>query len=1027
MYDPQSLSPKERKTMATRLGLDGTPLEPIINITTNPLVLVGLGMSLMFPIPNARQLTSFMGKVGKLPKRWEWSKFISPVSENYRRTPVPKLLQAMFLRRNTFSNKLNKEWTVAIRKYQKATGKSFPTEQEERVVAALMDRLDDPENPTWRRMRTWLEEHAAGHEMGDIASRLKDPLPQLRNPKYKHLRQLAEDSRKVFKTAWDEVLKDPDNQKRIRTILAEKWGIRATNAEELREILDYWPHARSMAPETEWLERTEFWAKHTKSSVRRKMGAGQAARQATKQAADRTSKMLPSPKDLAALGASDDLLHAVNVVDKRYVYSFADSGVDAAATALTKTGLNPGTPLYYSLEYGRGVQKYIDDIAKVNAFSIPPIKVVGGKRMDSLGKRLQAEIRRMAGSGEPHEQVMANILDDTIVPQVLGNMSDSQAQWTLKWASQKSKAMDILNAERVKKVLPTGMHKAMTRWLRDDPGSSLPGFGAGISKHFYTATLGFPNPIPSLLNLLQPIATTLPLGTKYMVKGYKEGFQQFGKYIELRAKGLPFEDAIEQAMPRFFKANLELDPRAAEFIRESMEAMAQKAIVGKKLGWVGSMQNKLLSMFSHSEMFNRLVAYEAAYAKGLTEIPGKKWYSVLEDVTKTVPKKGPGMLDAVSEFATEMTYMTQYGGGPLQRPMGTLNWWSPLAQFSTFPSRTASLLIGPMMRHPGYGGRAALAAGLAYGTGRELWDTDVSRGLLFGGLPEPTGFGPFPTLPVVPPFLQVSGALAMSLATGESEHIRRSLPLLVPGGVGLARGIGFTGLPGAEPVAKTIEKKYADYSARTPDGRVPVYTPNGMLVSYDRPLDLMTRAFGVGDVSGQKEVETSRWLLRQREVVREMKREALEALYHNDPQEFLKLQERFVKRYPGMGNIPIRKSDIRSLHLRKDVTRLEKTLETLPPEMRDEMTALMATTFGAGWHEMLGLQQQIRGDQTISTREPYRRRPISGTRERVSKGLHGVKLRDKLGLRGADKLGREPEGTYFGTSGWFPDASPYGP
>ncbi|KKM25002.1 hypothetical protein LCGC14_1599440, partial [marine sediment metagenome] len=237
---------------------------------------------------------------------------------------------------------------------------------------------------------------------------------------------------------------------------------------------------------------------------------------------------------------------------------------------------------------------------------------------------------------------------------------------------------------------------------------------------------------------------------------------------------------------------------------------------------------------------------------------------------------------------------------------------------------------------------------------------------------------------------------------------------------GLARALPM--VPGiGQAVGETVRKSYARWDRRLPDGRVPVYTGQGQLKGYFSDTQLLGQAFGLGNVSGAQESGLSKYLLGQRDTVREMKREYMEALSQNDPAHAMRLKQQYEHMYPGMGGLPVKKSDIRALHMRQDVTRLERILETMPSELRGEFQAVIATTFGLNYPGILGMQQPgLEAGSTIRLRSPYRHRRRGGTTGRVSQGLHGVHLREKLKREGIDiSDDANRRGIYYGRGPYY--------
>lgn len=980
IWDPDSLSPTERRSLAQRVGLDGTPLETLTNVIANPIVLAGIAMSFRWPIPTAEKLVSFSSSLNTLQKKFPWTKWFSPVSENFRGTKIPDLLEGVVRVANTQRNKYHTMWGEALSRFEKTAGRAF-SKDDELVVAAAMDasELFDPKSQMWTVARKRLVTTPG------LAASLES-LPQA--PKLSPAQaQLVADTHRLMDQVWNDHLADPHNQEILRDILGKKQGFKdSLHAKELRRVFGFFPHMRLLSPEQRWESSVEFLKDHFGSDLRTKLGRNREVSISSISAADRLGSMLPDPEALKKLGFNGDQIKAVQ-----------------AATA----GAERNSPIHYNLKYGDAIDHYLDNITKAVAWSIPEVPVVGGKRLQGYGVRLREEMARLVESKDPYAIDAVRTVHDVIAPQVMGGMSVNQSNQALKFAAAKSTAIDFVNKPFMKKALGS-LHPKLTSWLQNDPNATWPGIGHTISKTIYLSTLGAPNFVPPALNLLQPITNMLGLGYGYLGAAYKETGQQLLKYAQYRlpeslgGAGLSMEAAIQKAMPAFAAAHLELDPTAREAIGSALDAATNSVFKTRFKTFSGKAEAALLGAFSHSELSNRLVAFNAAYTKGLHELPGKEWYFAAEDVLESLPKdqKHPAVQRAASEFAAKLTRTTQFGSGPLEKPQGTLEWWQPLSQFTTFPARQASLVLGPMLRNPGYLGRSLAAAGTAYEVGKTLLGTDVSRGLIFGGLPQVTSGLPFSPLPV-PPFLQAVGAAGLSIAEGDTTQVRRALPLAIPGGVGLARLAG--SLPGGGPVARTVGKPYADYSKRTPDGRVPVFNAKGVLTGYYSETQLLAKAIGLGDVQGAQEQELTKYFLAQRDAVREMKAQYLQALSEGDPDDALKIQQDYERRYPGQGGIPVKKSDIDALHMRQDVTRLERVLQTLPPELRPQFQATISTALGANADAFLGLQTGgLQSGRTAVMRDPYRHRQRGDTAQAVSQGLHGVKLRDKLRREGAN-------------------------
>jgi hypothetical protein len=1027
VYDPASLTPEERKTLAERWGVAGTPLEGAIDITTNPLVLAGLMFSFAFPAIPAAAWSTMRTAVSSFKTKFPWTRFVSPVSEVYRDTDVPDLLQKIHRRRMDVGSEIANEWEDILTEYTKSTGRKTISRSDQTVVAAMMDGLDNPNHQVWYNARRKLHDMKASapEEISRHLRALEDPLAAVRSKLANAdpaLKRVADRTSQLLQKTWDKWLEDPKNRERILEALGRKHGYNGrASLEDAKRLNRYFPHIKWATPEERILDieaslKSMYSGAPRSEYVERATRHGMELAQSTERLAPRAGAMMPHPEDLKLLGVSDDVIEAVTYQNKRAMAELRASATTASEAAekakqakmYSVTAMSDdGVPLYYTLRSQKAIHDYTSDLSRAVAFNLPDD--ITDSAAPSMGQLLRNAVETQVA---PVDAWSAKVLEETVIPQVAGAMSVTQANRSLWWASVKNSALKWLDQPTVKKVVetasPKGFHQQLKNWLLWDPHSNVESLSGDAAGWLYTSTLGLPNPVPAALNLLQPISTALPLGPQYMIRGYAQATKEMLNYAKLRLQGIPSHKALKQAMPTFAKTHLELDPISSEVIRDNLDNVIDRAFGsgGRVKQLSRTMQSRLLSLFSGSELFNRLSVFNAMYQKGLRELPGQSVRDATKGILKKLPlsSKSKAVRQAAEKFAMDMTYMTQFGGGPLQRPMGTLNWPSLMSQFTTFPLRMAGLVAGPMMRNPRYLGGAMTTAGMAYEVG-QMVNADLSRGLLFGGLPEPSGFGPFPTLPVVPPALQLAGGGVMSLATGESEHFRRSLPLLVPGGVGLARALPNAPVVG-EFAGQLVEKDYAQWGNRTPEGLIPVHKATGQLKGYYTPGQLAGKALGLGDMQGQRESQLTQYLLSQRDQIREFRRRYLEAVAQNDPRHALRIRQEYDRRYPGMGGLPVDSSDIKTLHMRENVTRIERILETMPPELRDQYQAVIASVMGAQFDQFLGLYPGgLDAGSTIHLREPYRRNPKRSVQQRLDKGLHGMHYREKLKREGIDVTG----------------------
>jgi hypothetical protein len=81
---------------------------------------------------------------------------------------------------------------------------------------------------------------------------------------------------------------------------------------------------------------------------------------------------------------------------------------------------------------------------------------------------------------------------------------------------------------------------------------------------------------------------------------------------------------------------------------------------------------------------------------------------------------------------------------------------------------------------------------------------------------------------------------------------------------------------------------------------------------------------GLKPSSVSAEVGAAKWLLSQRDRIREYRRKYTQAVFDNDPAEAEKLNTAFQKAYPELGPIQLKKSDIRAIRDRREMSRIQR-------------------------------------------------------------------------------------------------------
>jgi len=247
-------------------------------------------------------------------------------------------------------------------------------------------------------------------------------------------------------------------------------------------------------------------------------------------------------------------------------------------------------------------------------------------------------------------------------------------------------------------------------------------------------------------------------------------------------------------------------------------------------------------------------------------------------------------------------------------------------------------------------------------------------------------------LPFIPPAVSIAAATAKAL-TGDTSPLVSQLPILVPGGVELAR----LSTAYAPDVAKALGRNFADYKATLPDGRIPILDGDGNLRALARPMQLYMQAFGIppGGPGGlQKEQELSKYLLSQREKIVNMRREFVNAIVQNDVRRATQINDQYKAQYPGTGEIKIGANDVKAVQLRLMVPRLERILETAPAQVRPQLAQAIQAALGSEAESLLGVDPGLLAvpGSTIRSREVFRQQPPRNIVEELAQKQFDKKL-----------------------------------
>ena len=926
LFTPAEASPEERKTWVSRfLGTDEGPLAGVLHLVSNPLVLAGLVLTARYPVATAGRMLQFAQDTSAyLRKLPPFATFFQDFHELFRGTPLPEMFDYVVRTHHEANNRWAKQFGQAVEEFEQNGGKY--TKDVGRRVAAWLDGLDKPDHPTWTALRDWAEKNIPGGEAALPGAGIK---PLQLTPQEQ---ALGAKFRAIQRDIFAEVRGDGIHDKALLKAFKQD-GLMVRSIKELEQ--DYFPHIESLSREELQKRHQQWWASVSADTSSADDNMRLIKRmQASKRLMEREGLMLPDPKDLQALGADDRTLKLIDAFDDRL-------------TVDTELGpINAGVTRKYSLNLLKTTENYTRSMARTLAWAVP----ASPKLETSVGDAILAEFPKVAKASP----VKAALLRDTYIPLARGQITQEQMVDSVAFAEMRDWAATKLRAL----PLPDDLRKKLEAPLARFQDVTKHSLGNAITDWFYTSALGG-NITSAARNLTQTLLTTYPMiGGKYTARGMAEVMERVPTYTRLLKQGVAEEEAFSRAFAEF--AATDFAP-GQDYAQTTMARLIGEEANGIRLPSAiraakEKAQKVLLTPFTMTERFNRLVAFYGGRAKALDELPGTTWSSDVLQLKNVPLRKGSPQLDyAANQFGTTVARMTQFGGGPLNSPAGIVKWWAPYRQFLSFPLRVTGFLTGPGTTLGGEGaanygtiGRALLGAGVAYEAGK-MAGMDLSDNLLFGALPAPRDQGPGAPVPL-PPFLSVGAAVVSSAVKGDLEDIKKSWPLMVPGGIGLGRAV--TVLPGG--VAAHLGKPYADYDRRLPDGRIPVFTPSGQLQGYYTQTQLFAKAVGLGDVAGQKEAVLNKYLLAQRERWREFRTRYLEAMLGNDVDGMALVNAEFQQAYPGLGNIQVKDSDVKRVQAAQDMPRLDRILATMPEQSRGMFAQVVATSMAADSGGFLG-------------------------------------------------------------------------
>ena len=615
------------------------------------------------------------------------------------------------------------------------------------------------------------------------------------------------------------------------------------------------------------------------------------------------------------------------------------------------------------------ISQYNHTLAGTNAWTVKG----GGEKVIQMLDEL-----KLRGKVNAVARYQADILENTYIPVAMGRGTFRNAIRAQMFShATQQMAVKLEHSPGFRRILGDKAADSLLAGMRSSKGAfSLLNLERKAAGYFYLSTLGL-NPGSALKNTLQLVLTTGPvIGYRTSAAGLGEAMRKSHKYFALRLgpRKLSHEASLRKAYPEFAETGLVASPITEEAIQNTLvNAYEIAALPAAGVKVADKIQRAMMSMFTASETVVRVATFEAGMIHA---------------------RRAKMPIEAAIEFSRRLVEKTQFLTGPQNTPFLLLD-RSPLTrQLAQFPLRmlefatTTALTLGSgaidprtgkemnwLGLNPGTFARMVAGSVLALELG-EAMNWNVGDALIGGALPtfQPAGKILAP-IPIVPPFFQILGSAAAGIGSGDYTELMRSTPLMVPGGVEMFRAMGLLppGVPGSDlgrAAAKTFQRTYADYSQPAPDGRVAVFSGKGTLKGYYRPWELVRFGMGIKGGDLEKERQLLQTLVSNRDTIRGERQAYMDARFRNNAKEAQQISEGFQQRF-GF-ELPVTEKDIKAMQMRRQMTRLEQVVRTLPPgPARDQLIQLIGATLGTTGEQVLGIDPALLG-QSSAVRQAAR-------------------------------------------------------
>jgi len=640
---------------------------------------------------------------------------------------------------------------------------------------------------------------------------------------------------------------------------------------------------------------------------------------------------------------------APDIAASKYVASTArdytvfarDVAGDPTIQAILRDLYPERTPQKYMGPLGKSAEGGVS-VAVRNLADVPEAnRPVGGFNWFDL---MDGDLGAQAKASDDNKHAVSLWRND-ILPALMGIKPVESAAHVVAAKKMRRAAVAFADSGLMRAVERGGGYSArfvqqLRAWGNDEAGDGVSPWQS-VTRLLYGSHMGL-NVGTVLINLLQPLQSIHQLGFRNTVQAYRQSFEQIGEYLAVRrrlgpsATNAEIAAATSKAFTRRFGTQAVDLSQIAEIGNtwNSVEAAGYGStpLVGKPQF---SLLETMMKPFQLSETLNRTVTANA--------------------VLNAYERAGRvGAQDAVRASQDAMTAVQQFqfGTSPINRPA---LFYQPVArnpamrQFAQFGLRSLANLFtvpeqvggtrtfagreftGGMGRWFVDTSRLMAASAVVYEMGKSALGVDLSRGLAGGFtdiLPDPNKDQPSF---YIPPVVDLGWQATRYLATGDSEILKDFVPRVLPGGIAISRAIG-TAPPVETLQALGLQRTYADWR-QAESGMVPVFNADGRFMGQFGASDVVLRAFGADMGRFNQPQELSQFLLKNRDAIRDSRRQYIAAILGNNPSKAKSIKAQFEKRF-GMPLTVTQDQMKQAVKLREESV-VSRTVETIDKTARD--------------------------------------------------------------------------------------------